>query len=42
MVDRKMYQRIQSLKKQGYGKLAIGRKLKLDPATIRKNHSPDI
>lgn len=39
MVDRKMYQRIQSLKKQGYGKLAIGRKLKIDPATIRKYYS---
>jgi len=41
MVDRKMYQRIQRLKKQGYGKLAIGRKLKIDPATIRKYYSMD-
>ncbi len=39
MVDRKMYQRIQNLKKQGYGKLEIGRKLKLDPATVRKYYS---
>ena len=36
MVERKMYQQIQSLKKQGSGKLAIGRKLKIDPATVRK------
>lgn len=39
MVDRKMYQRIQDLKKKGYGKLAIGRNLKLDPATVRKYYS---
>ena len=36
MVNKKMYKRIQELKKKGYGKLAIGRKLKLDPATVRK------
>ena len=36
MVDKKMYQRIQDLKKKGYGKLAIGRSLKIDPATVRK------
>jgi transposase len=39
MVDRKMYQRIQKLKKKGYGKLAIGRNLKIDPATVRKYYS---
>ena len=31
-----MYQQIQNLKKQGCGKLEIGRNLKLDPATVRK------
>lgn len=36
MVDRDMYQRIQDLKKKGYGKLAIGRNLKVDPATVRR------
>lgn len=41
MVDRKMYQRIQSLRKQGCGKLAIGRKLKIDPATVRKYYPMD-
>ena len=41
MVDWKMYQRIQQLKKQGNGKLSIGRKLKLDPATVRKYYSMD-
>lgn len=41
MVNRKMYQRIQNLKKQGYGKLAIGRKLAIDPATVRKYYSMD-
>lgn len=39
MVKRKMYQKIQELKTKGYGKLAIGRKLKLDPATVRKYYS---
>ncbi len=39
MVERKMYQRIQQLKKKGYGKLAISRKLKLDPGTVRKYYS---
>ena len=36
MVERKMYQRIQDLKRQGYGKIAISRELKVDPATVRK------
>ena len=34
-----MYQRIQELKTKGYGKLAISRKLKIDPATVRKYYS---
>ena len=36
MVNKKMYKRIQELKKKGYGKIEIGRKLRLDPATVRK------
>ena len=36
MVKGKMYHRIQDLRKKGYGKLAIGRELKLDPETVRK------
>ncbi|GMT43271.1 MAG: transposase for insertion sequence element IS21-like protein [bacterium] len=39
MVESKMYRRIQDLKKRGYGKLAIGRNLKVDPATIRKYYA---
>ncbi len=39
MVEGRMYKRIQELKKKGYGKLSIGRKLKLDPATVRKYYS---
>ena len=36
MVKRRMYQRIQELKKKGYGKNEIRKSLKLDPATVRK------
>ena len=36
MVDKKMYRKIQSLKKRGYGKDRIKDSLKLDPATVRK------
>jgi hypothetical protein len=36
MVKKKMYQRIQRLKKKGYGKTAISQELKIDPATVRK------
>ena len=39
MVKKKMYKRIQELKKKGYGKLEIGRKLRLDPATVRKYYN---
>ncbi len=42
MVKGKMYQRIQDLKKKGYGKLEIGRELKIDPATVRKYYSMSI
>jgi transposase len=43
MVNKKMYQRIQKLKKKGYGKFQIAKQLKLDPATARKYYqmSPD-
>jgi transposase len=36
MVNRRMYRRIQELKKEGYGKNKIKEDLKLDPATVRK------
>ena len=36
MVNKKMYRRIQDLKKKGYGKSQITKHLKLDPATVRK------
>src|SRR4030043_2315825 len=36
MVNRRMYQRIQDLKKRGYGKHKIRQCLQLDPATVRK------
>jgi hypothetical protein len=36
MVNRKMYRRIQELKNRGYGKSEVTKKLKLDPATVRK------
>jgi len=36
MVNKKMYRRIQDLKKKGYGKSQITDRLKLDPATVRK------
>jgi transposase len=36
MVKKKMYQRIQKLKKKGYSKTEISLKLKIDPATVRK------
>ena len=36
MVNRRMYRRIQELKKKGYGKNKIKEDLKLDPATVRK------
>jgi transposase len=36
MVKKKMYKRIQKLKRQGYGKSKIAEKLDMDPATIRK------
>jgi transposase len=43
MVKKKMYQRIQKLKKQGYSKTEISTELKIDPATVRKyyNMNPD-
>ena len=43
MVNKKMYQRIQKLKKKGYGKFQIAKQLKLDPATARKYYhmNPD-
>lgn len=31
-----MYRRIQNLKKKGYGKAAISKRLRIDPATVRK------
>ena len=39
MVNAKMFRKIQELKKRGYGKLAIGRKLNIDPATVRKYYN---
>jgi len=39
MVNVKMFRKIQQLKKRGYGKLAIGRKLNIDPATVRKYYN---
>ena len=43
MVKKKMYQRIQKLKKKGYGKFQIAKQLKLEPATARKYYhmNPD-
>ncbi len=39
MVNVKMFRKIQELKKKGYGKLAIGKKLNIDPATVRKYYN---
>jgi len=39
MVRKKMYQRIQKLKRNGYGKTKISEMLGLDPATVRKYFS---
>jgi len=36
MVRKKMYKRIQKLKRNGYGKIKITAMLGLDPATVRK------
>lgn len=36
MVNKKMYGRVQNLKKKGYGTFQIAKRLKLDPATVRK------
>jgi transposase len=36
MVNKRMYQKIQELKKKGYGKNEIRKKLRLDAATVRK------
>jgi hypothetical protein len=43
MVNKKMYQRIQRLKKKGHGKFQIAKQLELDPATVRKYYqmNPD-
>ncbi len=39
MVNSKMFRKIQELKKRGYSKLAIGKKLNIDPATVRKYYN---
>ena len=39
MVNAKMFRKIQEFKKRGYGKLAIGKKLNIDPATVRKYYN---
>lgn len=36
MVNKKMYQRIQELKKKGFTKTSISEKLQIDPTTVRK------